>query len=75
MCNGLSEEITIGGKKKKICNKIFFFFLLLLEWNSTSGPETGEYFTRWQWQCEGMNWGHVEHENEYLHTCTIHKHG
>lgn len=21
------------------------------EWNSTPGPETGEYFTRWQRQC------------------------
>lgn len=30
-------------------------FYFLLEWNSTQGPETGEYFTRWQRQREGMH--------------------
>ena len=40
--------------KKKICMYIvlnIYFLSTLSEWNSTPGPETGEYFTRWQRQC------------------------
>lgn len=63
MPNGLGGEFY-HCKKILLRKTDIFFFSPLSEWNSTPGPETGEYFTRWQRQCEGMHDEQTMHRNK-----------
>lgn len=47
-----------GGRVSKLLTneRLPWFFFSSTEWNSAQRPEAGEYFTRWQRQCEGRHW-------------------
>lgn len=59
LCVTLTTPIVVykGQVSKLPTNKcLLCFFFSSAEWNRTQRPEAGEYFTGWQWQCEGTHW-------------------